>query len=287
MKKKITMAAAVLAVSAMATSAFAAEPVAQKETIPAKTLVAAQVIKAPQAISFEEFAKEQGVTVDELLEQMEKDGLLAQLAKMKALSLEEMKNYLKEEGKVVEAFAILPAQIVDGKEGDAKEISPDGKTAAMKMTIAKLAEADKDGGNGDKDETGTAVPFTKTVTIKTSDIAAGNHADDKTAMVKITRSIPAVNTVDAAEGKGQMAAIVLKGNEDLAKMAAVTVSLSLEDAAKSQGLTADELLAKMEKDGSLAEIAKSKNMTTEEAIDYLKKDAKFAEAAVMIPAKKK
>ncbi|MET3291562.1 UNVERIFIED_CONTAM: hypothetical protein ABID98_004132 [Brevibacillus sp. OAP136] len=287
MKKKMTLAAVALAVSAMATSAFAAEPVAQKETIPAKTLVAAQELKVPEAVSFQEFAKGQGVTVDELLEQMEKDGSLAQLAKMKALSLEEMKDYLKEEGKVVEAFATLPAQVFDVKEGEAKEISPDGKTEGMKITIAKFAEADKDGGKGNKDEAETAIPFTKVVAINASDITDDNHAGDKTAMVKITRSIPAVKMVDAAEVKGQMAAIVTTGNADLTKMAAVTVSLSLEDVAKSQGLTADELLAKMEKDGSLDVIAKSKNMTTEEAIDYLKQDAKFAEAAVMIPAKKK
>ncbi|WP_289138085.1 hypothetical protein [uncultured Brevibacillus sp.] len=86
MKKKIAMSVMALAVSAMAGSAFAAEkaPAAKIEGTAQMKMV--NLTTAAPAINLEQMAKEKGITVEELIAQLEKEGKI-----VKALSLVEAK----------------------------------------------------------------------------------------------------------------------------------------------------------------------------------------------------
>ncbi|UED75341.1 hypothetical protein [Brevibacillus sp. DP1.3A] len=123
MKKKMAMAVMALAVSAMAGSAFAAsEPAKTKEAIFTKdgdlttsfSLIPFDAYSInSKMISLEEMAKEKGISVEELIEQLEKEGKftqgkavsfiqpaisLEQMAKEKGISVEELIKLLEKEG---------------------------------------------------------------------------------------------------------------------------------------------------------------------------------------------
>ncbi|WP_442600618.1 hypothetical protein [Paenibacillus sp. KN14-4R] len=96
MKKKLTIAALVLAVSAVGGSAFAASDSKVGEVIkasivseasssvgqinaeesPAVEITESALTSSTEAVSLEQMAKEKGITVEELIEQLEKEGKL-------------------------------------------------------------------------------------------------------------------------------------------------------------------------------------------------------------------
>lgn len=139
MKKKMTMAVMALAVSAMAGSAFAAsEPAKTPGTVVPLQVVnidGAQTMAKP-AINLVELAKEKGISVEELIELMKKEGKikeattvsfkidangkqlvtmqnaisLEQMAKEKGISVEALIKQLEKEGKITKATKIsVPA----------------------------------------------------------------------------------------------------------------------------------------------------------------------------------
>lgn len=87
MKMKMTMAVMALAVSAMSGSAFAAS----EQTKSTSTLATTVTVKADEAgvqfiplqtdVSLEQLAKEKGISVEELIKQLEKEGKLTKATK--------------------------------------------------------------------------------------------------------------------------------------------------------------------------------------------------------------
>lgn len=138
MKKKMAMAVMALAVSAMAGSAFASDEMAKirSTAVPMKVvhLDGAQAMAKP-VINLVELAKEKGISEEELIEQMKKEGTiidratasvkieangkqvvtvqkaisLEQMAKEKGISVEELIKQLEKEGKIKKAIKTVPA----------------------------------------------------------------------------------------------------------------------------------------------------------------------------------
>ncbi|OUQ85165.1 hypothetical protein B5G50_28105 [Brevibacillus brevis] len=132
MKKKMAMAVMALAVSAMAGSAFAASETAKMTgisaplkmvntdgTIPGFAVMSLDpenkdggaFIALDPAMNLEEMAKEKGISVEELIEQLKGEGKLAmtisttainleEVAKEKGISMEELIEQMKKEGTI-------------------------------------------------------------------------------------------------------------------------------------------------------------------------------------------
>ncbi|KAA0944228.1 hypothetical protein FQ087_19090 [Sporosarcina sp. ANT_H38] len=116
MKKKLTLATLMLGLSVVAGSAYAASNNDMPETT-----------KSSEAVSLEEMAKEKGITVDELIAQLEKEGKLTkavettlatevteptksseavsleEMAKEKGITVDELIAQLEKEGKLLKA----------------------------------------------------------------------------------------------------------------------------------------------------------------------------------------
>ncbi|MED4751603.1 hypothetical protein [Brevibacillus choshinensis] len=135
MKKRMAMTVMALAVSAMAGSAFAADE--PTKTAPQNT-IKAQLVTKP-AISLEQMAKEKGITVEELIANLKKDGQIAtaitpstasfptdqdaktssmmkvinleDMAKEKGITVEELVAQLEKEGKITKSVAAIPADM--------------------------------------------------------------------------------------------------------------------------------------------------------------------------------
>lgn len=185
--KNMAMAVMALAVSAMAGSAFAAE--VPSKPVNSTNTVKAQLVTMP-ALSLEQLAKEKGISVEELIAQLKKDG--------------ELKN-------------LAPLQTVNIKPIDASE----GKEGKLVMKAIPLKAAD----------------------------AKGN--ENETAMLKI------INLEDMAKEQGitkdQLTAKLEKKGIITKAVATFSATFDLEKMAKEQGITVDELIAKLQKEGKLTQ----------------------------------
>ncbi|MFF2157329.1 hypothetical protein ACFVVQ_18725 [Paenibacillus chitinolyticus] len=215
MKKKLAMGTMALAVFAMAGSAYAAQPEASTPAFTKATTSISAVkggtavfneVKLPQGVSFEEFAKKQGLTAEQLIEKLKKDGTLDHLAEAKGQTVEEAAEFLKKNGLFVASHNVSPAEQGDGKT--------DG--TARNTIKAVLLEKNVTNDNG--------------------------------------------QTAETVEG------------------IALPPSLSFEEFAKAQGLTVDELIARLKEDGTLGAIAKANGKSVEDAIEFVKKNGLFAAA---------
>lgn len=131
--KNMAMAVMALAVSAMAGSAFALEK--PSKPVNSTNTVKAQLVTMP-ALSLEQMAKEKGISVEELIAQLKKEGTLAlktislkaadakgnenetamlrvfrieDMAKEQGISVEELIANLQKEGKLMQAATLVPA----------------------------------------------------------------------------------------------------------------------------------------------------------------------------------
>ncbi|MGG1658969.1 hypothetical protein [Brevibacillus sp. NRS-1366] len=166
MKKKIAMTVMALAVSAMAGSAFAAEKVPSKKIEGPAQMNMVSLIAAQPAINLEQMAKEKGITVEELIAELEKEGKLTkgvklvkvkidqknddgsvptkdnmfytfekainleEVAKEKGITVEELIAQFEKEGKATGAVAI----------GKAQPLDQDGKTMTKIISLEDIAK---------------------------------------------------------------------------------------------------------------------------------------------------
>ncbi|MGG4455349.1 hypothetical protein [Brevibacillus porteri] len=281
MKKKMAMTVMALAVSAMAGSAFAANE-------PAKTTGSSAPLKMVNTdgtkalfnpnFSLEEMAKEKGISVEELIKQLEKEGKLTkgaatitkdgdlttsfsfmkfdanndnhkamnleEMAKEKGISVEELIEQLEKEGKLTKATATS---------------SPDGTVQGL--AVISLDPENKDGG----------------------------------AFIALD---PAMNLEEMAKEKG----ISVEALIEQLKENATTAVINLEEVAKEKGISVEELIKQLEKEGTIAtgeaasftlpaisleQMAKEKGISVEELIKQLEKEGKITRGATVAPSSQK
>lgn len=152
MKKKMAMTVMTLAVSAMAGSAFAANE-------PAKTTGSSAPLKMVNTdgteallkpiISLEQMAKEKGISVEDLIEQLKEEGTLAmiastttinpeEVAKEKGISVEELIKQLEKEGTIATSEAASFTHPSISLEQMAKEMG-----ISVEELIKQLEKEDK------------------------------------------------------------------------------------------------------------------------------------------------
>ncbi|KQL46727.1 hypothetical protein AN963_17595 [Brevibacillus choshinensis] len=149
MKKRMAMTVMALAVSAMAGSAFAADE--PTKTAPQNT-IKAQLVTKP-AISLEQMAKEKGITVEELIAQLKKEGKLKVSEAMETFNSQSLDGSNPKEGAYTfQAFAVNDSDSKDGQIATATTTSTasfaadeDGKTSPM-MNVINLEDMAKEKG---------------------------------------------------------------------------------------------------------------------------------------------
>ncbi|QDS37174.1 hypothetical protein [Brevibacillus brevis] len=288
MKKKMAMTVIALAVSAMAGSAFAASEPAQttgsSASLKMVTKDGTDALNKP-IFNLEQMAKEKGITVEELINQLEKEGKLTkgaatitkdgdlttsfsfmkfdansdniktmsleEMAKEKGISVEELIEQLKEEGKLTEATATS---------------NPDGTIQGF--AVISLDPENQDGG----------------------------------AFIALD---PAMNLEEMAKEKGISVEELIKQLKEEGKLAmnASTTTINLEEVAKEKGISVEELIKQLEKEGAIAtgeaasftkpaisleQMAKEKGITVDELIKQLEKEGKITKGTtVAVPTIKK
>ncbi|MED4780160.1 hypothetical protein [Brevibacillus choshinensis] len=236
MKKRMAMTVMALAVSAMAGSAFAADE--PTKTAPQNT-IKAQLVTKP-AISLEQMAKEKGITVEELIAQLKKEGKLKVSEAMATFSIQSLDGSNPKEGAYTfQAFAVNDSDSKDGKM--LKVTSLEDMAKEQGITVEELiANLKKDG------QIATA--------ITPSTASFPTDQDAKTSsMMKV------INLEDMSKEKGitveELVAQLEKEGKITKSVAAIPVDMDLEKMAKEQGITVEELIAQLQKEGKLAPAA--------------------------------
>jgi len=211
MKKKIAMTVMALAVSAMAGSAFAAENVPMKKVEMPVQMNMVTLTAAP-AISLEQMAKDKGITVNELIAQLEKEGKLT-----KAVKLVKGEN---SDGSVPMAklFTLDEAKTMDNASyAVTKMINLEDMAKEKGMTVEELiAQLEEEGKISKAVVTGEAQPLDQDGKSMMNIISLANSANDEegAAMLELH-------------------------------------TISLEELAKSKGMTLEELIAQLKKEGAI------------------------------------
>lgn len=200
MKKRMAMTVMALAVSAMAGSAFAAdEPSKTTNGATQQNTIKAQLVTKP-AISLEQMAKEQGITVEELIAQLKKEGKLKVSETMETFTIQPLDgSNLREGAYTFQAFAVNDSDSKDGKM----------------LKVASLEDMAKEQG----------IPVEELVAKLKKD---GQIATDTTT-----------NTASFPTDKDGKTSPMMK-------------VITLEDMAKEKGITVEELIAQLQKEGKLA-----------------------------------
>ncbi|WP_429842425.1 hypothetical protein, partial [Brevibacillus sp. FIR094] len=268
-------------VSAMAGSAFAANE-------PAKTTGTSAPLKIVNTdgtdallkptFNLEEMAKEKGISVEELIKQLEKEGKLTkgaatitkdgdlttsfsfmkfdansdnietmnleEMAKEKGISVEELIEQLEKEGKLTKATATS---------------NPDGTIQGF--AVISLDPENQDGG----------------------------------AFIALD---PAMNLEEMAKEKGISVEELIEQLKEDGKLAmyASTTTINLEEVAKEKGISVEELIKQLEKEGAIAtgeaasfthpaisleQMAKEKGITVDELIKQLEKEGKITKGTTV------
>ncbi|MFE1627207.1 hypothetical protein ACFLFF_10710 [Brevibacillus reuszeri] len=217
MKKKIAMSVMALAISAMAGSAFAAEKAPAAKVEGTAQMKMENLTTAAPAINLEQMAKEKGITVEELIAQLEK------------------------EGKIVKALSLV----------DAKIDPANGENNVPMTAIFNIS-----------DEQGNA-SFSLTKAISLEEIAKekGMTVEELIAQLekegKLAKALPtteaALNTADGDSSKAvMMKRIELNGEAgELSAAVPFATVIDLNQLAKEKGITVDELIAQLEKEGKI------------------------------------
>ncbi|MGG4493145.1 hypothetical protein [Brevibacillus reuszeri] len=218
MKKKIAMTVMALAVSAMAGSAFAAEKAPEKIEGTAQMKMLNLTTAAP-AISLEQMAKEKGITVEELIAQLEK------------------------EGKIVKGLAVVDAKI-DPANGENNV----AMTAIFNMN----------------DEQGNAsFSLTKAISLEEMAKEKGITVEELIAELekegKIIKALPTTEAAQNTEGDSSKAVMMerieLNGEAgDLSTAVPFATVIDLNQLAKEKGITVEELIAQLEKEGKITKM---------------------------------
>ncbi|MFC9777125.1 hypothetical protein [Paenibacillus chitinolyticus] len=197
MKKKLAMGTMALAVFAMAGSAYAAQPEA---SAPAFTKAATAIsavkgstavfneVKLPQGVSFEEFAKKQGLTAEQLIEKLKKDGTLDHLAEAKGQTVEEAAEFLKKNGLFAASHnALAISTFSPAEKGDGKT---DG--TARNTIKAVLLEKNVTNGNGQKADTVEDIALPPSLSFEEFAKAQGLTVDELIAQLKEDGTLGAI-----------------------------------------------------------------------------------------------
>ncbi|MDF2684209.1 MAG: hypothetical protein K0R47_5399 [Brevibacillus sp.] len=146
MKKRMAMAVMVLAVSAMAGSAFAAdEPSKNNTTAAPQNAIKTQVSIKP-AISLEQMAKEKGMTVEELIAQLKKEGKIKADKAVEALKVQPINGSKPLEG--IQPLTAATLNIMDDQQGTAmlEVIDLEQEAKEKGITVEELiAQLEKEG----------------------------------------------------------------------------------------------------------------------------------------------
>lgn len=218
MKKKIVMSVMALAVSAMAGSAFAAEKAPAAKIEGATQMKMVNLTTAAPAISLEQMAKEKGITVEELIAQLEK------------------------EGKIVKRLTL-----VDGKTDPA-----DGDSSVPMTAIFHLND----------DEQGNAsLSLTKAISLEEIAKEKGITVEELIAQLekegKLAKALPTTEAAQNTEGDSSKAVMMkrieLNGEAgELSTSVPFATVIDLEQLAKEKGITVEELIAQLEKEGKIS-----------------------------------
>lgn len=220
MKKKIAMTVMALAVSAMAGSAFAAENVPGKKIeLPAQMNMITLTTATP-AINLEQMAKDKGITVKELIAQLEKEGKLTKAVKLVKGELSQKNS----DGNVpmTKLFTLDEAKtMTNATYAVTKTINLEDMAKEKGMTVEELiAQLEEEGKISKAMVTGEAQPLDQDGNSMMNIISLANSANDEegTAMIELH-------------------------------------TISLEELAKSKGMTLEELIAQLKIEGAIIDAA--------------------------------
>ncbi|MED1784631.1 hypothetical protein P4V43_22635 [Brevibacillus fortis] len=281
MKKKMALTVMALAVSAMAGSAFAANE-------PAKTTGSSAPLKmvttdntnalSKPIISLEQMAKEKGITVEELIKQLEKEGKLTKGAAT-----------ITKDGDLTTSFSFMK---FDANSNNSKPIDLDEMAKEKGISVEELIEQLKKEG---KLMTGVATSSPDGTNPGLTVISLDPENKDGGAFIALD---PAMNLEEMAKEKGISVEELIEQLKEKGKLA-FTAAINLEEVAKEKGISVEELIKQLEKEGkiatgeaasfthpaiSLEQMAKEKGISVEELIKQLEKEGKITRGETVAPA---
>ncbi|MED1784626.1 hypothetical protein P4V43_22610 [Brevibacillus fortis] len=284
MKKKMALTVMALAVSAMAGSAFAANE-------PAKTTGSSAPLKMVNTdgtkalfkpiISLEEMAKEKGISVEELIKQLEKEG---KLTKGTAINTKD--------GDLTTSFSFIP---FDGNSDNHKTMNLEEMAKEKGISVEELIEQLEKEGKLTK-ATATSNPDGTIQGFAVISLDPENQ--DGGAFIALD---PAMNLEEMAKEKGISVEELIEQLKEKGKLASTAV-INLEEVAKEKGISVEELIKQLEKEGkiatgeaasitlpaiSLEQMAKEKGISVEELIKQLEKEGKITRGVTVAPASQK
>ncbi|QDS37175.1 hypothetical protein [Brevibacillus brevis] len=284
MKKKMALTVMALAVSAMAGSAFAANE-------PAKTIGSSASLKMvtkdgtdalnKPIFNLEQMAKEKGITVEELIKQLEKEGKLTKGAAT-----------ITKDGDLTTSFSFMN---FDANSDNIKTMNLEEMAKEKGISVEELIEQLEKEGKLTK-ATATSNPDGTIQGFAVISLDPENQ--DGGAFIALD---PAMNLEEMAKEKGISVEELIKQLKEQGKLASTAV-INLEEAAKEKGISVEELIKQLEEEGkiatgeaasftlpaiSLEQMAKEKGISVEELIKQLEKEGKITRGETVAPASQK
>ncbi|UED75342.1 hypothetical protein [Brevibacillus sp. DP1.3A] len=284
MKKKMAMTVMALAVSAMAGSAFAANEPAKTtgSSAPLKMVTkdGTDALNKP-IFNLEQMAKEKGISVEELIKQLEKEGKLTKGAAT-----------ITKDGDLTTSFSFIP---FDANSDNSKPIDLDEMAKEKGISVEELIEQLKKEG---KVMTGVATSSPDGTNPGLTVISLDPENKDGGAFIALD---PAMNLEEMAKEKGISVEELIEQLKEDGKLAmyASTAVINLEEVAKEKGISVEELIKQLEKEGTIAtgeaasfthpaisleQMAKEKGISVEELIKQLEKEGKITRGETVAPA---
>ncbi|MFF2532074.1 hypothetical protein ACFVS2_24525 [Brevibacillus sp. NPDC058079] len=284
MKKKMAMTVMALAVSAMAGSAFAANEPAQTtgSYAPLKMVTkdGTDALNKP-ILNLEQMAKEKGITVEELIKQLEKEGKLTKGAAT-----------ITKDGDLTTSFSFMK---FDANSDNIKTMNLEEMAKEKGISVEELIEQlEKEGkltkATATSNPDGTIQGFAV--------ISLDPENEDGGAFIALD---PAMNLEEMAKEKGISVEELIEQLKEQGKLA-TTAFINLEEVAKEKGISVEELIKQLEKEGTIAtgeaasftkpaisleQMAKEKGISVEELIKQLEKEGKITRGETVAPASQK
>ncbi|MFG0216042.1 hypothetical protein ACFU8X_23480 [Brevibacillus porteri] len=284
MKKKMAMTVMALAVSAMAGSAFAANEPAQTtgSYAPLKMVTkdGTDALNKP-ILNLEQMAKEKGITVEELIKQLEKEGKLTKGAAT-----------ITKDGDLTTSFSFMK---FDGNSDNIKTMNLEEMAKEKGISVEELIEQLKEEG---KLTEATATSNPDGTIQGFAVISLDPENEDGGAFIALD---PAMNLEEMAKEKGISVEELIKQLKEEGKLAmnVSMTTINLDEMAKEKGISVEELIKQLEKEGTIAtgeaasftkpaisleQMAKEKGISVEELIKQLEKEGKITRGETVAPA---
>ncbi|MFG0216043.1 hypothetical protein ACFU8X_23485 [Brevibacillus porteri] len=281
MKKKMAMTVMALAVSAMAGSAFAANEPAQTtgSYAPLKMVTkdGTDALNKP-ILNLEQMAKEKGISVEELIKQLEKEGKLTKGAAT-----------ITKDGDLTTSFSFMK---FDANSDNIKTMNLEEMAKEKGISVEELIEQLEKEGKLTK-ATATSNPDGTIQGFAVISLDPENQ--DGGAFIALD---PAMNLEEMAKEKGISVEELIEQLKEQGKLA-TTAFINLEEVAKEKGISVEELIKQLEKEGTIAtgeaasfthpaisleQMAKEKGISVEELIKQLEKEGKITRGETVAPA---